>query len=98
MNKQLSDEFIDILSNKDTPKYETFEVDLSEAEFRNSINKFDANDEDLLSNHIKNDIHSVECLAGCPYYYGEGDICMEGEDGVPDNLVKKCSQTKGSTE
>ena len=28
---------------------------------------------------------------GCPYYYGEVDVCMFGEKGVPDNLQKKCN-------
>ena len=27
---------------------------------------------------------------GCPYYFGEIDSCMFGEDDVPDNLEKKC--------
>ena len=29
---------------------------------------------------------------GCPYYYGEVDQCMVGEDGIPDNLEKKCEK------
>ena len=27
---------------------------------------------------------------GCPYYYVEINQCMYGEDGVPDDLEKKC--------
>jgi len=26
----------------------------------------------------------------CPYYYGELDECMVGEDGVPDDMEQKC--------
>lgn len=29
---------------------------------------------------------------GCPYYFGEVDQCMIGEDGVPDNLEMKCKK------
>jgi hypothetical protein len=28
----------------------------------------------------------------CPYYYGEIDWCMVGEENVPDNLVRKCKK------
>lgn len=28
----------------------------------------------------------------CPYYYGEFDWCMVGEENVPDNLVRKCKK------
>ena len=27
---------------------------------------------------------------GCPYYYGEINQCMYGEEDVPDDLKKKC--------
>ena len=27
---------------------------------------------------------------GCPYYYGEINQCMYGEEDVPDDLEKKC--------
>jgi hypothetical protein len=30
----------------------------------------------------------------CPYYYGEIDQCMFGEEDVPDNLEKKCEKEK----
>lgn len=26
----------------------------------------------------------------CPYYYGEINVCMYGEENVPDDLEKKC--------
>lgn len=29
---------------------------------------------------------------GCPYYFGEINQCMIGEDDVPDNLEKKCEK------
>lgn len=35
---------------------------------------------------------NFEKCNGCPYYYGEIDQCMIGEDGVPDNLEKKCEK------
>ena len=28
----------------------------------------------------------------CPYYYGEVNWCMYGEEDVPDNLEKKCNE------
>ena len=30
----------------------------------------------------------------CPYYYGEINQCMYGEEGVPDDLEKKCEVKK----
>lgn len=29
---------------------------------------------------------------GCPYYYGEIDQCMYGDDDLPDNLSMKCKE------
>ena len=31
-----------------------------------------------------------ETCKDCPYYYGEVNQCMYGEEGVPDNMEKKC--------
>ena len=31
-----------------------------------------------------------ETCKDCPYYYGEINWCMYGEENVPDNLEKKC--------
>ena len=31
-----------------------------------------------------------ETCKDCPYYYGEINWCMYGEEDVPDNLEKKC--------
>ena len=31
-----------------------------------------------------------ETCKDCPYYYGEINQCMYGEEGVPDDLEKKC--------
>ena len=28
----------------------------------------------------------------CPYYYGEVNLCMYGEEGVPDNFEQKCNK------
>lgn len=36
--------------------------------------------------------HNYERCNGCPYYFGEIDQCMVGEDDVPDNLEKKCKE------
>nr|DAG67419.1 MAG TPA: hypothetical protein [Bacteriophage sp.] len=36
--------------------------------------------------------HNYERCNGCPYYFGEIDQCMVGEDDVPDNLEKKCKK------
>lgn len=30
----------------------------------------------------------------CEYYYGSLNACMVGEEGVPDNLEKKCEEVK----
>lgn len=29
---------------------------------------------------------------GCPYYFGEIDQCMVGEDDVPNDLKRKCKK------
>lgn len=36
-----------------------------------------------------NDTHNYPKCYGCPYYFGEIDSCMVGEDDIPDNLEKK---------
>jgi hypothetical protein len=38
--------------------------------------------------------HNYERCNGCPYYFGEIDQCMVGEDDVPDNLEKKCKRRR----
>lgn len=35
---------------------------------------------------------NFEKCNGCPYYFGEIDQCMVGEDDAPDNLEKKCKK------
>ena len=35
---------------------------------------------------------NFEKCNGCPYYFGEIDQCMVGEDDIPDNLEKKCKK------
>lgn len=46
-----------------------------------------------------NDTHNYLKCHGCPYYFGEIDSCMFGEDDVPDNLEKKChNKTKKDIE
>ncbi len=29
---------------------------------------------------------------GCPYYFGEIDQCMFGEEDIPNDLEKKCKK------
>lgn len=36
--------------------------------------------------------NNFEKCNGCPYYFGEIDQCMVGEEDVPDNLEKKCKK------
>ena len=36
-----------------------------------------------------------ETCKDCQYYYGEINWCMYGEEGVPDNLEKKCEVENG---
>ena len=36
------------------------------------------------------DDEMYETCKDCPYYYGEINWCMYGEEGAPDNLEKKC--------
>lgn len=33
-----------------------------------------------------------EICKNCPYYFGEVDQCMYGEEDVPDNLEMKCKK------
>ena len=35
-----------------------------------------------------------EICKDCPYYYGEIDECMLGEDDVPYDLEQKCQVTQ----
>lgn len=35
---------------------------------------------------------NYEKCNGCPYYFGEIDQCMVGEDDIPDDLEKKCKK------
>lgn len=35
-----------------------------------------------------------ETCKHCEYYYGSLNACMVGEEGAPDNLVKKCEVKK----
>lgn len=35
---------------------------------------------------------------GCPYYYGEIDQCMFGEEDVPDNLEKNVKRRRKRNE
>ena len=36
------------------------------------------------------DDEMYEICKDCPYYYGEINQCMYGEEDVPDDLEKKC--------
>lgn len=38
------------------------------------------------------DDEMYETCKDCPYYYGEIDQCMYGEEDVPDGLEKKCEE------
>ena len=38
------------------------------------------------------DDEMYEACKDCPYYYGEVNQCMYGEEGVPDDLEKKCEE------
>ena len=35
-----------------------------------------------------------ETCKDCPYYYGEVNQCMYGEENVPDDLEKNCEVKK----
>ena len=35
-----------------------------------------------------------EVCKECPYYFGETNWCMYGEEDVPDNLEKTCKNDK----
>ena len=37
---------------------------------------------------------NYEMCKGCLYYYGEINWCMYGEEGVSDDLEKKCNKEK----
>lgn len=34
---------------------------------------------------------------GCPYYFGEIDSCMYGEEDVPNDMKRKCEGADQST-
>ena len=38
------------------------------------------------------DDEMYETCKDCPYYYGEINQCMYGEEDVPDDLKKKCQE------
>ena len=38
----------------------------------------------------KKKMSNYEKCNGCPYYFGEIDNCMFGEEDVPNNMKKKC--------
>ena len=38
------------------------------------------------------DDEMYEICKDCPYYYGEINQCMYGEEDVPDDLKKKCEE------
>ena len=38
------------------------------------------------------DDEMYETCKDCPYYYGEVNWCMYGEENVPNNLEKKCNE------
>ena len=44
------------------------------------------------------DDEMYEICKDCPYYYGEINWCMYGEEGVTDNLEKKCNEGEGELE
>ena len=35
---------------------------------------------------------NMEYCKDCPYYYGEINWCMYGEEDVPDNMEQKCKE------
>lgn len=37
-------------------------------------------------------MNDFERCNGCPYYFGEIDQCMYGEDDVPKDMSKKCQE------
>ena len=40
------------------------------------------------------DDEMYETCKDCPYCYREVNLCMYGEENVPDNLEKKCDKKK----
>lgn len=35
-------------------------------------------------------MHNYTKCNGCPYYFGEIDNCMYGEEDVPNDMKRKC--------
>lgn len=35
-------------------------------------------------------MHNYTKCDGCPYYFGEIDNCMYGEEDVPNDMKRKC--------
>lgn len=46
----------------------------------------------IRNEEMKKKMFIDEKCKDCPYYYGEFDWCMVGEENVPDNLVRKCKK------
>lgn len=40
---------------------------------------------------------NYEKCNGCPYYFGEIDNCMFGEEDVPNDMAKKCKIDGGES-
>ena len=67
-------------------------------EYYNKINeklKTDTNLKDTIReihDNVANEMYEI--CKDCPYYYGEINWCMYGEEGVSDDLEKKCNKEK----
>lgn len=46
--------------------------------------------EKLITKRSNKKMSNYEKCNGCPYYFGEIDNCMFGEEDVPNNMKKKC--------
>lgn len=39
-------------------------------------------------------MHNYTKCNGCPYYYGEIDSCMYGEEDIPNDMERKCESNE----
>ena len=41
-------------------------------------------------------MHNYDKCNGCPYYFGEIDNCMYGEEDIPNDMERKCESKEES--
>lgn len=79
----------DEINDRWTEEYGSLYKKYTSVYFKLMEEKKRRNNEMRYTNKFEN---NFEKCNGCPYYFGEIDQCMVGEEDVPDNLEKKCKK------